>query len=118
MERATNLEFFTENIKRDGFNIVTCAICRGMGNDCEECDHCPTLYEFAEFLNDKEVSMKSILLTPLEYDVLVYLNINSKGVLMEDIPVIREFISKGHFKYAKGRGLTIQEVIDRAKVVD
>lgn len=117
MERTTNLEIFTENIKRDGFNVVTCAICRGMENNCEECDHCPTLFEFAEFLNGKDVSMKNILLTKLEYDVLDCLDINHKCALMEDVPVIRDFISKDHFKYAKGKGLTIQYILDHANVV-
>ena len=118
MERITNLEIFTENIKRDGFNVVTCAICRGMENNCKECDHCPTLFEFAEFLNNKDVSMKNILLTKLEYDVLDCLDIDHKCALMEDVPVIRNFISKGHFKYACGKGLTIQYILDHANVVD
>ena len=113
MGKITNLEFFTKNAKDDGLGIITCDTCRAMGNKCDKTDHCPTLSEFANFLNGN-----TVILTQLEYDVLNCLNINHKLALMEDVPVIRDFISKGHFKYAKGKGLTIQEVIDRAKVVD
>lgn len=112
MGKITNLEFFTKNAEDDS-SLITCGICKAMGNKCDKLNYCPTLSEFANFLNGE-----SVLLTQLEYDVLNCLNIDHKLALMEDVPVIRDFISKGHFKYAKGKGLTIQEVIDRAKVVD
>lgn len=112
MAKFTNLEIFTKNAIKDS-GIITCDTCRAMGNKCDVLGHCPTLSEFANFLNEN-----TVVLTQLEYDVLNCLNIDHKLALMEDVPVIRDFISKGHFKYAKGKGLTIQEVIDRAKVVD
>ncbi len=113
MEKITNLELFTKNVKDNDSGIITCDTCEAMGNKCDGLRHCPTLSEFANFLNGE-----SVVLTQLEYDVLDCLNIDHKHALMEDVPVIRDFISKGHFKYAKGKGLTIQEVIDCAKVVD
>ena len=111
MEKLTNLEFFTKNAIKDS-GIITCDTCRAMGNECNILDHCPTLSEFANFLNGNVV-----VLTQLEYDVLDCLDIDHKNALMEDVPVIRHFISKGHFKYAKDKGLSIQYILDHAKVV-
>lgn len=118
MERATNLEFFIENTKDDNYNTLSCGTCKAMGTECGKLDHCPTLSELAEFLNDNKSFDNNVLLSKLEYDVLDCLNIDHKCALMEEVPVIRDFISKGHFKYACGKGLTIQYILDHAKVVD